>query len=55
MYQVAVEGDDVLVRLSGSMTEPDTLEKFLDFLELEAVGKSSQLSQDQASRLAAKQ
>ena len=51
-YSVAVESDEVVVRLRRDAFDNDTISQFLDYLELEAIRKRSQLTQEQAEALA---
>lgn len=51
-YQVTVESDEVLVRFSREIYDAESVARFLDYLELEAIRKRSQLTQEEADALA---
>jgi hypothetical protein len=53
-YQVAVEQDSILVRLPAALFDRDELIRFLDYLEVEAIRRRSQLSRADADALVAK-
>lgn len=52
MYQVAVESDEVVVRFRRDLVDREAVVRFFDYLELEAIRKRSQLTQDEANTLA---
>ena len=52
-YSIAVENSDIIVRLNRNTIDQDALVRFLDYLELEAIRKRSQLTDKQAAELAA--
>ncbi len=52
-YSIDVQGRDIVVRLHGDVLDRDAVSKFLDFLELEAICRQSQLTDEQADALAA--
>ena len=52
-YSIDVQDQDVVVRLHGNVLDRDAVSKFLDFLELEAIRRRSQLTDEQADALAA--
>lgn len=52
-YSIAVENADIVVRLNRNTIDQETLIRFLDYLELEAIRKRSQLTEAQAAELAA--
>ncbi len=51
-YSIAVERQEVTIRFKKNLIDQSALEKFLDYLELESIKKSSQLTEDQAATLA---
>ncbi len=52
-YSIAIEDSDIVVRLNRNTIDHDTLIRFLDYLELEAIRKRSQLTDEQAAEVAA--
>jgi hypothetical protein len=52
MYSIAVEDQDIIIRLNSGLIDQDALAKLLDYLELESIRKRSRLTQEQASTLA---
>jgi hypothetical protein len=52
MYSIAVENEDIVIRLNGDLVDQDVLTKFLDYIELESIRKRSKLTEEQASALA---
>ncbi|HEX7242545.1 MAG TPA: hypothetical protein VF263_19805 [Longimicrobiaceae bacterium] len=52
-YSIDVQDRDIVVRLHGDVLDRDAVSKFLDFLELEAIRRRSQLTDEQADALAA--
>lgn len=51
-YNITVENQDIIVRLNRDIIDRDTLTKFLDYLELEAIRKRSRITKQQAAILA---
>lgn len=51
-YEIANEQGDIVVRFNGELVDRDALSRFLDFVELESIRKRSQLSEQDAARLA---
>lgn len=51
-YNITVENQDIIVRLNRDIIDRDTLTKFLDYLELEAIRKRSCITEKQAATLA---
>ena len=49
---MAVESDEVVVRFRRDLVDREALVRFLDYLELEAIRKRSELTQDEADALA---
>jgi hypothetical protein len=52
-YKINVEKRDIVVRFRRDMIDQSALSKFIDYLELESIRKRSQLTEAQASELAA--
>jgi hypothetical protein len=52
-YSIVVENSEIVVRLDRTTIDQETLIRFLDYVELEAIRKRSQLTTDQATDLAA--
>jgi hypothetical protein len=52
-YSIAVENSDIIVRLNRHTIDQDALVRFLDYLELETIRRRSQLTDEQAAKLAA--
>ena len=52
-YKINVEKRDIVVRFRRDMIDQSVLGKFIDYLELESIRKRSQLTEAQASELAA--
>ena len=51
-YRINVQKRDVIVRFRRELIDQETLGRFLDYLELESIRRRSQLTEDQASKLA---
>ncbi len=51
-YQINVQKRDVIVRFRRELVDRETLGRFLDYLELESIRRRSQLTEEQASKLA---
>lgn len=51
-YQIATEGDAIVIRLPREETDEKTLSLFLDYLEFQRLGRRSQLTEAQAEALA---
>jgi hypothetical protein len=45
------ENDDILIRLNKNIVNPDSLRKFMDYLEFEAIRNASHLTEIQAELL----
>lgn len=52
VYSIAVENSDIVVRLNRNTIDQAALVRFLDYLELEAIRKRSQLTNEQVVELA---
>jgi hypothetical protein len=52
VYSIAVEDQDIVIRLNSDLVDRDALTKLLDYIELESIRKRSRLTEAQASRLA---
>ena len=52
-YSIAVEDQDVIVRLRGGILDRAAISRFLDYLELESIRRRSELSAADAEALAA--
>ena len=52
-YQVAIERDSILVRVPTTLFTRDEIVRFLDYLEVEAIRRRSQLTRADAEALAA--
>jgi hypothetical protein len=51
-YEIANEQGDIVVRFNGELVDPDALSRLLDVVELESIRKRSQLSEEDAAKLA---
>jgi len=51
-YQVAIEQDSILVRVPTTLFTRDEIVRFLDYLEVEAIRRRSQLTRADAEALA---
>lgn len=52
-YSISVENNQITLQLDSSLIDRDALTRLLDFIELESIRKSSQLTEEQAALLAA--
>jgi hypothetical protein len=52
-YQITTDQDDILIRLPRRFIDETELVKLLDYLELEAIRRRSQLTESDAATLAA--
>ncbi|NJN82906.1 MAG: hypothetical protein HC802_11920 [Caldilineaceae bacterium] len=52
-YEVAVEQDVILVRVPTDLFDREEIVRFLDYLEIEATRRRSQLTREAAEQLAA--
>lgn len=52
-FQVAIEQDSILVRVPRTLFTRDEIVRFLDYLEVEAIRRRSQLTRTDAQALAA--
>ena len=51
-YSIAVENQDIVIRLNSELVDQDALAKLLDYIELESIRKRSHLTEAQATALA---
>jgi hypothetical protein len=51
-YRIDFEEQEIVVRLPRTLLNRDEVSKFLDYLELQAIRRRSELSQEQAETLA---
>ena len=51
-YEIANEQGDIVVRFNSALVDRDALSRLLDFVELESIRKSSQLTEEEAAHLA---
>lgn len=51
-YEVAVEQDSILVRMPADLFSREEIVRFLDYLEVEAIRRRSQLTRTEAEQLA---
>ena len=51
-YSINVENDRITLQLNASLIDRISLTKFLDFIEMESIRKSSQLDEAEAELLA---
>ncbi len=52
MYRIGLEGKDIVIRLNRDLVDKDELSRFLDYICLESIRKSSKLTEEQATTLA---
>lgn len=52
-YKIASEEEEIVVRFSSKLVDRDSVERLLDFLELESIRKRSGLTDEQTAALAA--
>jgi 2,3-bisphosphoglycerate-independent phosphoglycerate mutase len=52
LYSIAVEQDDIVVRLNRAAVDQEALRRFLDYIELESLRARSQLTPEDAADLA---
>lgn len=52
LYNITVDNQDIIVRFNRELMDRDTLNKFLDYLELETIKRRSNLTEEQAATLA---
>lgn len=52
LYTVGIENEEVVVRFRRDKVEPDTIARFLDYLELESIRRQSRLTGEEAEALA---
>ena len=50
-YQITSEQDDIVIRFPRHFIDEQELSKLLDYLELEAIRRRSELSEDDAATL----
>jgi hypothetical protein len=51
-YRIDVEEQDLVVRVRRDALDRDEVSRFLDFLELESIRRRSELTEEDAERLA---
>ena len=51
-YRIDVEEQDLVVRVRRDVLDRDEVSRFLDFLELESIRRRSELTEEDAERLA---
>ena len=51
-YEIAVEEDSILVRMPANLFSREEIIQFLDYLEVEAIRRRSQLTRADAEQLA---
>lgn len=51
-YEVAIEQDSILVRMPADLFSREEIVRFLDYLEVEAIRRRSQLTRPEAEQLA---
>lgn len=51
-YEVAIEEDSILVRMSANLFSREEIVRFLDYLEVESIRRRSQLTRADAEQLA---
>ena len=51
-YEIAVEEDPILVRMPANLFSREEIMQFLDYLEVEAIRRRSQLTRADAEQLA---
>jgi hypothetical protein len=51
-YQITTDQDDIVIRLPRASADQEALSKLLDYLELESIGRQSQLSEPGAEQIA---
>jgi hypothetical protein len=52
LYNITLDNQDIIVRFNRNILDPDSLTKFLEYLELETIRSRSNLTQEQAAILA---
>ncbi len=52
MYTIAKENKDLVIRVPAGSLDGDALAKFLDYLEMETIGRRSWLSSEDAEAMA---
>jgi len=52
LYSIAVENEDIVIRLKSELVDRDALNRLLDYIELESIRKRSRLTEGQVSLLA---
>ena len=52
MYKIVFEDKDIVIRLNRDLVNKDELSRFLDYIFLQSIGKSSKLTEEQATTLA---
>ena len=52
MYKIAFDDKDIIIRLNRDLVNKDEISRFLDYIFLQSIGKSSKLTEEQATTLA---
>jgi len=52
LYKIAFEDKDIVIRLNRDLVNKDELSRFLDYIFLQSIGRSSKLTEEQATILA---
>ncbi len=52
-YEIETDQDSIVIRLPRKLADDEGLIRFLDYLEMQDIGERSQLSEEDASKLAA--
>ncbi len=52
MYEIALEGNDVIIRVSADLVDKEALSRLLSYIEMESIRKKSRLTEEQAAELA---
>jgi hypothetical protein len=51
-YSIALEGEQIVVRLKAGALDRDSVARFLEYLELESIRRRSRMTAEQATTLA---
>jgi hypothetical protein len=51
-YNITLNDQDIIIKFNRNIIDPESLTKFLEYLELETIRKRSNLTQEQAINLA---
>ena len=52
MYKIALEGNDIIIRVSADLVDREALGRLLSYIEMESIRKRSRLTEEQAAELA---